>query len=64
MKTLKSLKDQYGSCNAAGEALGVHGHQLARLISKGALCNDKGEIYIPSKTKLKLDDKNEQIKTI
>lgn len=54
MKTLKSLKDQYGTCNAAGQALGVHNHQLARLISKGALYNDKGEIYIPSKTKLKL----------
>ena len=54
MKTLKSLKDQYGTCNAAGQALGIHGHQLARLISKGALYNDKGEIFIPSKTKLKL----------
>lgn len=54
MKTLKSLKDQYGSCNSAGQALGVHGHQLARLISKGALYNDKGYIYMPSKTKLNL----------
>lgn len=35
MKTLKSLKDQYASCNAMGEALGVHPHQLARLVSKG-----------------------------
>ena len=52
MKTLKSLKDQYGTCNAAGQALGVHAHQLARLISKGALYNDKGEIYIPSTTKI------------
>ena len=54
MKTLKSLKDQYGTCNAAGQALGVHAHQLARLISKGALYNEKGEIYIPSKTKIVL----------
>lgn len=54
MKTLKSLKDQYGTCNAAGKVLGVHGHQLARLISKGALYNEKGEIYIPSKTKIVL----------
>ena len=54
MKTLKSLKDQYGTCNAAGQALGVHAHQLARLISKGALYNEKGEIYIPSKTKINL----------
>ena len=54
MKTLKSLIQQYGSCNAASNDLQVHGHQLARLISKGALYNEKGEIYIPSKTKLKL----------
>lgn len=53
MKTLKSLKDQYASCNAMGEALGVHPHQLARLVDKGALYTDNGEIYIPSKTKLK-----------
>ena len=52
MKTLKSLKEQYTSFNAMGEALGVHPHQLSRLVSKGALYNDKGEIYIPSKTKL------------
>ena len=56
MKTLKSLKDQYGTCNAAGKALGVHSHQLARLISKGALYNDNGEIYIPSKTKISIKD--------
>ncbi|ANY29614.1 hypothetical protein BOX08_gp49 [Pseudoalteromonas phage BS5] len=54
MKTLKSLKDQHGTCNAAGQALGVHQHQLKRLIDKGALYNEKGEIYIPSKTKLNL----------
>ena len=54
LKTLKSLKEQYTSFNAMGEALGVHPHQLARLVSKGALYNEKGEIYIPSKTKLKL----------
>lgn len=58
MKTLKSLKEQYTSFNAMGEALGVHPHQLARLVSKGALYNEKGEIYIPSKTKLKLQDYN------
>jgi len=56
MKTLKSLKDQYGTCNAAGLSLGVHPHQLARLISKGALYNDEGKVFIPSKTKIKLKD--------
>ena len=55
MKTLKSLIQQYGSCNAASNDLQVHGHQLARLISKGALYNENGEIYIPSKTKLNLN---------
>ena len=54
MKTLESLKEQYGNCNAAALKLGVHPHQLARLIMKGALYNEKGEIYIPSKTKLRL----------
>lgn len=57
MKTLKSLKEQYTSFNAMGEALGVHPHQLSRLVSKGALYNDNGDIYIPSKTKLKLSNK-------
>lgn len=57
MKTLKSLKEQYTSFNAMGEALVVHPHQLARLVSKGALYNDNGDIYIPSKTKLKLSNK-------
>ena len=58
MKTLKSLIQQYGSCNAASNDLQVHGHQLARLITKGALYNEKGEIYIPSKTKLNLKGNN------
>lgn len=60
MKTLKSLKDQYGTCHAAGLKLGVHPHQLARLISKGALYNDDGEVYIPSKTKINLSEDSEQ----
>lgn len=55
MNTLKSLKDQYQTCNAAAKALGVHQHQLARLIAKGALYNaESGDVYIPSKTKLNL----------
>ena len=54
MKTLKSLIQQYGSRNAASNDLQVHGHQLARLVQKGALYNEKGDIYIPSKTKIKL----------
>jgi endonuclease III len=54
MKTLKSLKDQYGTFTAAAKDLNVHETQLKRLIKKGALYNDKGEVYIPSKTKLKM----------
>lgn len=54
MKTLKSLKEQYGTCNAAAKVVGVHPHQLARLLSKGALYTENGDVYIPSKTKLNL----------
>lgn len=54
MKTLKSLIDQHKSYYEAGKNLNVNAQQLKRLIDKGALYNDKGEIFIPSKTKLKL----------
>lgn len=55
MKTLKSLIDKHKSYYEAGKKLGnVNAQQLKRLVDKGALYNDKGEVYIPSKTKLKL----------
>lgn len=37
---------------AAAKSLNVSAMQLKRLVDKGALYNEKGEIYIPSKTKL------------
>lgn len=54
MKTLKSLIDQHKSYYEAGKKLNVNAQQLKRLVDKGALYNDKGEIFIPSKTKLAL----------
>lgn len=53
METLKPLVGQYENLNAAAKKLGVHREQLKRLVDKGALYNDKGDIFIPSKTKLK-----------
>lgn len=52
MKTLKSLIEQHKSYYEAGKKLNVNAQQLKRLVDKGALYNDKGEIFIPSKTKL------------
>lgn len=52
MKKLKSLKDQYGTFSETARKFSIHETQLKRLISKGALYNEKGEIFIPSKTKL------------
>lgn len=54
MKPLKTLIEQRENLNAAAKKLGVHREQLKRLVDKGALYNDKGDIFIPSKTKLKL----------
>ncbi len=55
MKTLKSLIDKYKNYADAGKKLGnVNPQQLKRLVDKGALVDDKGVVYIPSQTKLKL----------
>lgn len=54
MKTLKSLKDQYGTYSKMSIEIGIHQTQIKRLIAKGALYNGKGEIFIPSKSKIKL----------
>lgn len=56
MKTLKSLIDQHKSYYEAGKQLNVNAQQLKRLVDKGALYNDKGEVYIPSQTKLELSN--------
>ena len=54
MKTLKTLTEKYKSYYEAGKDLNVNAQQLKRLVDKGALYNDKGDVFIPSKTKLKL----------
>lgn len=56
MKTLKSLIDQHKSYYEAGKKLNVNAQQLKRLVDKGALYNDKGEVYIPSQTKLEINN--------
>lgn len=57
MKTLKSLKEKYGTFTVAAKALQIHETQLKRLVKKGALYNESGVIYMPSKTKLNLQGK-------
>lgn len=52
MKPLMEMTNQYRSMYAAAKALNVSAMQLKRLVDKGALYNENGEIYIPSKTKL------------
>lgn len=55
MNALKSLIDKYKNYADAGKKLGnVNPQQLKRLVDKGALYNDEGEVYILSQTKLKL----------
>lgn len=56
MKTLKSLIDQHKSYYEAGKKLNANAQQLKRLVDKGALYNDKGEVYIPSQTKLEINN--------
>lgn len=52
MKTLQSLKEQYPSSHAVAIAHGVSPTQFARLLSKGAVYNESGQVFIPSTTKL------------
>ena len=54
MIELKELTGQYKSYYEAGKQLGVNAQQLKRLVDKGALYNSNGDVFIPSKTKLKL----------
>lgn len=54
MRAIKSLTDQYKSYYEAGKRLNVNPQQLKRLVDKGALYSDNGDVFIPSKTKLKL----------
>lgn len=54
MKPLIEITNQYRSMYAAAKALNVSAMQLKRLVSKGALVDDEGSIYIKSTTKLEL----------
>ena len=56
MKTLKYLIDQHKSYYEAGKQLNVNAQQLKRLVDKGALYNDDGKVFIPSKTKLEINN--------
>lgn len=52
MKTLESLKEQHVTAHAAAVKYGVNPTQFARLLSKGAVYDETGQVFIPSKTKL------------
>lgn len=54
MKSLKSLIDQHKSYYEAGKKLNVNAQQLKRLVDKGALYSDNGDVFILSKTRIKL----------
>lgn len=58
MKPLSEITSQYRSMYAAAKALNVSAMQLKRLVDKGALVDDEGNVYIKSTTKLGF--KNEQ----
>lgn len=55
---LSQVTTQYRSMYAAAKALNVSAMQLKRLVGKGALVDDEGNVYIKSTTKLEV--KNEQ----
>ena len=57
MKSLIEITSKYRSMYAAAKALNVTAMQLKRLVDKGALVDDEGNVYIKSATKIEL--KNE-----
>ena len=52
MKTLSQITAQYRSMYAAAKVLNVSAMQLKRLVDKGALVDDEGNVYIKSATKI------------
>jgi hypothetical protein len=56
MKTLKSITAKYRSMYAAAKALNVSAMQLKRLVDKGALVDDEGNVYIKSTTNVNLNN--------
>ena len=56
MTPLSQITTQYRSMYAAAKALNASAMQLKRLVDKGALVDDKGNVYIKSTTKLELNN--------
>lgn len=56
MKPLSQITSQYRSMYAAAKDLNVSAMQLKRLVGKGALVDDEGNIYIKSTTKVNLNN--------
>lgn len=56
MIKLKELKEECGTAHAAAIKYGVNPVQFARLLSKGAYFDYTGQVFIPSQTKLKLEE--------
>lgn len=54
MKSIKQLIDQDQSTYAAAKAFNVTATQLHRLIEAGAMVDESGQVWIKSKTKLKV----------
>jgi len=54
MIQLSSITSQYRSMYAAAKALNVSAMQLKRLVDKGALVDDDGNVYIKSTTKIEI----------
>lgn len=52
MSPLSQITTQYRSMYAAAKALNVSAMQLKRLVDKGALVDDEGNVYIKSTTKI------------
>lgn len=52
MTPLSQITTQYRSMYAAAKALNVSAMQLKRLVGKGALVDDDGNVYIKSATKI------------
>ncbi|ADM26681.1 hypothetical protein [Pseudoalteromonas phage H105/1] len=52
MTPLSQITTQYRSMYAAAKALTVSAMQLKRLVDKGALVDDDGNVYIKSATKI------------
>lgn len=53
MRSIKEVTSKHPNLHAAGKALGIHPQQLKRWIDNDAHINDKGEVYIKTKGRIK-----------